>query len=143
MTQAEVKKIFRAYLPTKRAYEVAERSVKRARTDLEGLRAIIDAEDVDGETGKALTEATEKYEACIENLAKKLFAYAEVMERTEKLLDLASKDGATIIRLRWFEDVKFDFIPGMIYCDISTMYRRYQKALRDISEKSNSLKSCE
>ena len=138
MTQAEVKKIFRAYLPTKRAYEVAQRSVKRARTDLEGLRRMIDADAPDSDAGKRLTEAASKYEACIENLADKLTAYAETMERAERLLDMAEAEGATIIRLRWMEGVNFDFIPAMIYRDIRTLYRCYQKALKEISEKSNS-----
>lgn len=136
MTQSEVKKAFHDYLPAKRAYEVARRSAKKAHTDRDGLREIIDSDIADSDAGKAIAEATERYVACINNLSEKLLKYAEIMERAEKLLELADTQGATIIRLRWMEGVHFDFIPAMIYCDIRTMYRSYEKALKAISEKS-------
>lgn len=141
MEREQVKAIFRQYQSAKRAYNAACRTTDRVRQEAEGLRAIrYDGDKVDGGgSHDAMADAMEKIEKCIVALNRARCHYVNIMLLAEKLLALADDaDGAAVIRLRWMENMPFDFIPAKICMDRRTMFRHYNAAIDEIADKTKS-----
>lgn len=140
MTEQEAKNIFRSYLPAKRRFDNAQVTIRRLHAELDGLKSLV-ITDMPHGTGmnNPIEEAYARFDECVQKFAKAINHYVETMERAESLLLLADDMyGQSIIQMRWFDDVGFDFIPAHLYMDRATMFRHYNKALSEIVEKSNS-----
>lgn len=141
MEREQVKAIFRQYQSAKRAYNAACITADRVRREADGLRAIrYDGDKVNGSGSRdAMADAVEKIMKCVEAVDRARQHYTSIMVLAEKLLALADDaDGAAVIRLRWLENMPFDFIPAKICMDRRTMFRHYNAALDEIAGKTKS-----
>lgn len=135
MTPDEVKNVFKAYLPAKRAYDGALLTARRMREEIDGLRGVAyDGMPHGAGPGDPVGTLVMRFAECLEKLTRVCEHYRTVIIRAENLLNLADdNDGRTIIRLRWFEDVRFEDIAVKLYYEERQIYRIYAKTISEIA----------
>ena len=140
MTHDDVKKALREYLPTKAALASATAALASVLSMADGLRAVVlsGMPQGSGRVSDPVADAVCKIQQAAERISASASSYAEKLERTEQLISLADDTyGQAIIRLRWIEDVGFDFIPARINLQRSAMFEHYERAVSEISRKTN------
>ena len=140
MTKTEVKKALRSFLPAKRAYAVAKASAARVSADASSLRAVVITGMPRGRgVSDPVGDAACRIQRAADRMLDRAEEYARQLEYVQGLIELADyADGKTIIRLRWIDDVGFDFIPARINMDRRTMFRHYERAVAEIAGKTES-----
>ena len=142
MTKEEVKQALREYLPAKQALASAKSELAFVRANADGIRAVVISgmPHGSGGTSNPVDVALHKIEEAEKDLEAAVVQYAEKLQQVEQLI-LSAIDtyGQTIIRLRWIEGVKFDYIPSKIHMSRRAMFEHYENAVTEISEKTESL----
>lgn len=141
MTVDEIKKLLRSYLPARIAVRTAEREAKRAHDLLISLRAAA-AGFLPRAPGfrDPVAEAVSKVEECEQQLVQAANNYAKISSQVNELIMLADDiEGQAIIRIRWMEGIKFDYIPAKINMSRRTMFNHYDRAIEEIAAKTESL----
>lgn len=141
MTKEEIKRTLREYLPAKYALASATAELIAMRKTSDGLRAVVISGLPHGSGGVSdpVGDAVRKLQDAEERLAAAADRYKTKLEQFERLIALADDTyGQSIIRLRWGEDVGFDFIPARISMDRRTMFRHYDLAIEQIMAKTES-----
>lgn len=141
MEKKEIKRVFRDYLPTTRAYKLAVKKAERIEADAQSLKAVVitgmpHGSGVSDPVSNAvckLLDAAERVKAAAEK-------YADQIRQYEYLVSLVSDPQAIeIIRLHWEQDVDFDYIPAKIHASRRTMFYHYGKAIEEIYTKTQTL----
>lgn len=141
MTKDEIKKVLREYLPAKYALASATAELVSTRKTADGLRAVVISDLPHGSGGKSdpVGAAVCKLQAAEKRLAAAAERYRAKLEQIEQLISLADDAyGQSIIRLRWIEGLGFDFIPARINLQRSSMFEHYERAISQISAKTES-----
>ena len=138
MDRHEIEKVFKSYLPTVRAYRLAMEKAHGIKNDAQALRSMV----ITGMPfGSGKSDPTADAAARLLKAADMVFAaanrYCESIRLYEELVAMVTDPQAVdIIRLRWEQDIEFDYIPAKIHVSRRTMFYHYRRAIEEISEKT-------
>ena len=145
MERNEIEKVFKNYLPTTRAYRLALDKARQIEADVKSLKSMV----ITGmPRGSGVSDSVANAVCKLQDAADRVVAAAnkcaEQIRLYERLLSLVSDPLAIeIIRLRYEQDVQFDYIPARIYRDRSTMFRHLTRAYEEISAKTKDATECD
>ena len=141
MEKSEIKKVFRDYLPTLRAYKLTLEKAKRIESDVQALKAVVITGMPHGSgVSDPVANAVCKLQYAAEQVKAAAEKYAEQIRLYESIIALVSDPLAVeIIRLRWEQDIDFDYIPAKIHACRRTMFYHYRTAIEEIHAKTQTL----
>jgi len=140
MTNEEVKAEFRKYLPAKAALDSARRTIKQVNDTAGWIKSAVVSGLPNGRVSDPVADAICKLHRAADQLLKSAGKYEATMLRAEELLNMADDlYGQAVIRMRWFEDIGFDFIPAKVNLCRRSMFEHYEQAIDEISKKTESL----
>ena len=135
MTIEEVKSRLRRYNELCRECRKLRREIARRRADMTAPRAV-KADALPGGRGNSLEAAIEKIDALEHRLRRLESDAVTARHNAEALITLADDpDGAAILRLHYIDGVRFEDVFEKLLLSERTMWRIYDRTIRQISEK--------
>lgn len=138
MERNEIERIFKSYLPAVRAYNLAIDKFRRIEADAQALKAMV-ITGMPRSSGKSdpTAAAASRMLKAAQAVRVAAYRYAKIIMEYEQLVALVTDQQAVeIIRLRWEQNIEFDYIPARIHVSRRTMFRYYVGALKEISGKT-------
>jgi len=139
MTPEQVKTELRQYLPTKSNLAAAKEELSALRSQLDGLRAVVNSGMPMGTGGVSdpVADSILRLEAATARLERSIDELAGRIVRTEQLIILADDAyGQSIIRWRWQRGVPFRDICAKVHLEHTAMFEHYERAIAEISDKT-------
>ena len=135
MTIEEVKSRLRRYNELCRECRKVRHEIARRRADMTSPRAV-KADALPGGRGNSLEAAIEKIDALERRLRRLESDAVTARYNAEALITLADDpDGAAILRLHYIDSVRFEDVFEKLLLSERTMWRIYDRTIRQISEK--------
>lgn len=135
MTVEEVKARLRRYNDLRHECRRLARRIQSKRRDMEGLRAV-KTDALPGGKGNSLESAVERIDALERRYRDKLLIRDAARLSAEALIALAQDEtGRDILELHYIDGVRFEDIPEKLFISERTMWRIYERTVRQIAEK--------
>ena len=138
MTVEDVKARLRRYNALCRECRSLARQIRCRRRDMEGLRAV-KTDALPGSRDNSLESAVERIDALERRYREKLMVRDAARLNVETLIASAEDEtGRDILTLHYLDGIRFEDIPERLFISSATMWRRYDRAIREIARKNDS-----
>lgn len=143
MTEKEAIGLIRAYSGSKRVIESIHKEIEEYKKDIESMRQLT-AVRYDGmphgtgtsdPTAKAATEIVDLYDKRISELKERVRIILDNNRKTEDMLSVLSRDERRVIKARYIDGIRWDFIPGRLNISRRHCFRLEKRALQKICAK--------
>lgn len=141
ITKKTVINVFKSYYPALNALKMVQKELKEIHIMACSLNAINYDAMPKGTGAKSNVEmAIEQIEELTALLEKRIKRNSDKIKQAEELISYVSDETAEqIIRLRWFQNIKFNCIPAKLFISERTMFYKYNSAIKEIIAKLKSL----